>query len=1315
MRWGSAVTAVSRPVRISVLVAVFLVSSVFVFAPDVQAATFWRSTLTIKRLKIDASGGVVWEQDHGCHPCDTALSDRTFEINSVTYTVTAIRESRTLRMPGYEGQLGHWVYRNGQPFYQTSKFGIAVTPVMPASAWRGLVLSVGSVGFALDEARVTDSAERGSTSFEWFDPGITWRRNQRVSLQIKDEAAAPHAPRSLTFKPGNGTLTLRWQQPKYTGGAAISRYEYRHKSTGAFPSSWTRVADGPDADSAAGNERSVTVSGLTNGTDYTFELRAVNSAGAGATASAADSPNTLPTSSDHTVTIPEEMMYAFQPSDWNFSDGDSGDSLRGIILENDVPADAGTLYTVVRGPRGRGHFDRNEFRSSDGGFFLFFRPQPNFNGNNYARFRFRVTDGKDPSDAIYTMTINVTPVNDKATGRPTISGTRQQGQVLTASSGDMADVDGLPASFDYQWLRLDPDGTSNPVAITGATARTHTLTPADVGKRLRVRLSFTDGDGHSEELTSGATGVVQSQGTVNVAPTSSNATVRTNEDTDYTFGASDFGFSDANPGDVMTSVTLETLPSAGEILLDGAAVPAGVAVLIDDIDDGKLVFRPAPDANGTNYASFTFKVSDGTVDSAPANTITVDVAQVNDPATGRLRVTFVPWATPSKHKLDTSIAEIADVDGMTDAIAGNRFTYERILAENGETTELSNEKDFVFWPNSYRTGSTIRWKVSFTDDGGNVETFYSDPVFLVRPTLVTLEQQAQEQWWREQDRQTQQTQSQTQTEQAQAPTIVGAPQISDAPESGRWAPGDKVEVSVTFSERMTVLAYRGVPSIGLMLGGTEERTAEYDRGNSWDTLVFAYTLTNDDGSHDSMMVPADSLALNDGVIQSRETRVGAALTHAAAAVLAPPTQPTQQGEPRGSGEDPQQQEAVNTPAAGAPTIAGTAQVGETLTADTSGITDADGMTNATFSYQWTANDGSTGTAIADATGSTYTPSASDQGKTLEVTVTFTDDAGNNESLTSAETPAVTGSEPQQPQVPPAPTELTATASSDGHVVLDWEAPADDSVTGYVILRRRPTEGENTLTVYEEDTASTDTTYTDTDVTAEIQHVYRVKAINAAGQSSWSNYANATPQQPQDTPQEVPPAPTELTATASSDGHVVLDWEAPADDSVTGYVILRRRPTEGENTLTVYEEDTQSTDTTYTDTDVTAGIQHVYRVKAINAAGPSGWSNYANATPQQPQVPPAPTNLTATASSDGHVVLDWEAPADDSVTGYVILRRRPTEGENTLTVHVEDTASTDTTYTDTDVTAGIQHVYRVKAINAAGQSSWSNYANATPQE
>ena len=89
----------------------------------------------------------------------------------------------------------------------------------------------------------------------------------------------------------------------------------------------------------------------------------------------------------------------------------------------------------------------------------------------------------------------------------------------------------------------------------------------------------------------------------------------------------------------------------------------------------------------------------------------------------------------------------------------------------------------------------------------------------------------------------------------------------------------------------------------------------------------------------------------------------------------------------------------NSPATGQPTISGTAQVGETLTADTSGIADTDGLTTATLSYQWLADDAE----IAGATGSAYTLADADEGKAITVQVSFTDDAGNDETLTSAAT------------------------------------------------------------------------------------------------------------------------------------------------------------------------------------------------------------------------------------------------------------------------------------------------------------------------
>ena len=99
--------------------------------------------------------------------------------------------------------------------------------------------------------------------------------------------------------------------------------------------------------------------------------------------------------------------------------------------------------------------------------------------------------------------------------------------------------------------------------------------------------------------------------------------------------------------------------------------------------------------------------------------------------------------------------------------------------------------------------------------------------------------------------------------------------------------------------------------------------------------------------------------------------------------------------------------APNREATGKPSISGTPQVEQTLTADTSPIEDEDGLTNATFEYQWIAG----GSDIGGATSSTYELTSSEQGQTIQVRVSFTDDRNNAETLTSVATVAVAAAAP----------------------------------------------------------------------------------------------------------------------------------------------------------------------------------------------------------------------------------------------------------------------------------------------------------------
>ena len=108
-----------------------------------------------------------------------------------------------------------------------------------------------------------------------------------------------------------------------------------------------------------------------------------------------------------------------------------------------------------------------------------------------------------PGSILFTGTItDDDTANTPATGKPSISGVAEVGQTLSAEIGTLADPDGLPATYpddyDFQWVRVDADGASNPAPVAGATGATYRPTATDVGKRLMVRVSFTDGGGASE-------------------------------------------------------------------------------------------------------------------------------------------------------------------------------------------------------------------------------------------------------------------------------------------------------------------------------------------------------------------------------------------------------------------------------------------------------------------------------------------------------------------------------------------------------------------------------------------------------------------------------------------------------------------------------------------------------------------------------------------------------------------------------------------------------------------------------------------------
>jgi hypothetical protein len=95
------------------------------------------------------------------------------------------------------------------------------------------------------------------------------------------------------------------------------------------------------------------------------------------------------------------------------------------------------------------------------------------------------------------------------TGEPAISGRAEEGRTLTSSNGSWSGTQ--PISFAYQWVRCGADGGrpdgGDCTVVSGATDRRYRLVRADVGSRMRIRVTASNVDG-SRTVASNPTGVV---------------------------------------------------------------------------------------------------------------------------------------------------------------------------------------------------------------------------------------------------------------------------------------------------------------------------------------------------------------------------------------------------------------------------------------------------------------------------------------------------------------------------------------------------------------------------------------------------------------------------------------------------------------------------------------------------------------------------------------------------------------------------------------------------------------------------------------
>ena len=611
------------------------------------------------------------------------------------------------------------------------------------------------------------------------------------------------------------------------------------------------------------------------------------------------------------------------------------------------------------------------------------------------------------------VTVSARLPNWRSTGKPSISGTPQVRQTLSASTSGIMDPNGLSnPGFTYQWVRLDSDGTSNATDIAGATSATYALNVSDIGKKIAVTVRLTDDHGYTATRESDpypATGTILSLPPPSPTAETLVGNLGQANDTIYNMGTTDF----AQPfttGSLANGYSLSSI----EVQLDRAGSSYALrAEIWTSRSDGKpdtravTLTKPATLTTGSHYSTFTTNglnldpsttyllvmAAEGTMGSSvtihgtdsdsedagstvgwsigdtslrknrfppgspwesynAAMKIRINGTAKNVGATGRPSISGTAQVGAT---VSASTSGIMDGNGLNVVPYG----YQWVRVGTGGTsndTDIAGARAATYTTVAADAGEKLKVRVSFRDDDGYEEERTSNAWPASR-------------------------------------TILAAPRA--CPADAHWC------TTLTVGRRggnNPVFGYFR----DLDTGALDDRTIEYAGRNH---RISQVRLLPSSGDEEFRIVIDRFLARRSVFTVGAETFVVDAENER-------DTAPWRYvwDRPAGMAWIPGQKVTMsvaiaNSPATGKPAIAGTAQVGSTLTASTDPIRDPDGPNEPVYDYQWIQVDGANEVSIIGASASTYTLLAGDAGKRMKVRVSFADGYGVDEYVTSDAYPA----------------------------------------------------------------------------------------------------------------------------------------------------------------------------------------------------------------------------------------------------------------------------------------------------------------------
>ena len=343
---------------------------------------------------------------------------------------------------------------------------------------------------------------------------------------------------------------------------------------------------------------------------------------------------------------------------------------------------------------------------------LVFVPAPDFNGT--VNVGFTVTDSAGLTNGPVIASIVVTPVNDAPIARDDTASTPINTAVDVAVLGNDRDPDGDALTVSNASL-VDP--------TQGAV----TVNP-DGSLRFTPAANFTGNATISYTITdpSGATAIATVSVVVggNTPPDSADRSIAGAEDQPVVLASGDFAFIDADAGQSLAAVRIDSLPQAGQLLLNGQPLASGSVVAIADIAAGGLVFVPGTNGSGLGYAGFDFSVQDsaGSFDTVP-NRIRFDLSPVNDTPVATPAAASGPEDTPIALRLvgidtEDGAATIVTVTTLPPVSQGALFLADGTTpVVAGTPLTAAQAASLVFVPAADFNG-TVNFPFTVTDSEG---------------------------------------------------------------------------------------------------------------------------------------------------------------------------------------------------------------------------------------------------------------------------------------------------------------------------------------------------------------------------------------------------------------------------------------------------------------------------------------------------------------------------------------------------------------------------------------------------------------------